>query len=445
MSSNPHDFGADRPTVRILTLGCKVNQFESAGLSRRFEEAGYRLLTEGFGADVTVINTCTVTHRADFEVRALARRAHRANPAGRTVLTGCLAQVDPEELAGLPGVVLVLGQDHKIDLIDLLDEAGPPGEPAILVSRPGAGLRVPSWGFPGFDRTRAFFRIQDGCSSACSYCIVPRARGPSRSLPKEDVLDGIDHYFKAAYAEIVLTGIHLGAWGQDLEPPQSLTGLLQILTAGEGGPRLRLSSIEPNEVTSEIQAMARAGGRVCPHLHLPLQSGSDRVLAAMGRPYSTGFFRELVEKLASDRPDFCLGADVLVGFPGEDEADFSVTRDLLEKLPLAYLHVFSYSRRPKTRAANLAGQVPSREIKRRVSELRELGAAKRQAFYTAALGTVREALVENSPDRATGLARGLTDNYIPVLIADPPPPPGLIVPVRLTGLGPEGRPLARAV
>ncbi|MEW5722325.1 MAG: tRNA (N(6)-L-threonylcarbamoyladenosine(37)-C(2))-methylthiotransferase MtaB [Thermodesulfobacteriota bacterium] len=424
------------PTASVQTLGCKVNQFESAALGRMLVEAGFLLVPKDRPADLTVINTCTVTHRADFEVRNLARRAHRANPAGRTVITGCLAQLRPEEMAGLPGVVLVAGQDKKGEILRLLEGLR---EPALVVPPPGASGVILDLGFPAFDRTRTFFRVQDGCGAGCSYCTVPAARGPSRSLPLERVLAGLEHYAGQGYAEVVLTGIHLGAWGLDLAPGLDLAYLLDRVTEDENGPRLRLSSVEPNEVGEDIQHLLGSRTRICPHLHLPLQSGSDRILRAMCRPYTARTFRELVLNLHAIREDLCFGADVMAGFPGEKDEDFTRTIELVSALPLAYLHVFPFSRRPGTPAAAMSGQVPEPVKKRRVSQLRELGGRKRIEFFHRFLGRVRPALVENSPDRATGLARGLTDNYLRVLIAPPAPPPGTTALVRLERIGPDGR------
>jgi len=430
------------PLATVVTLGCKVNQYESSGLSRMLFEAGYTLVPFGRRADVTVINSCTVTAKADREVRALARRAWRVSPGGRCVITGCLAETCPEELAALPGVALVLGQARKTDFLSLLEETER-GGPRVVVTPLSADRPVPDWGFPAFDRTRAFFRIQDGCSAGCTYCIVPRARGPSRSLPADQVLEGVRAYSRAGQAEVVLSGIHLGAWGSDLTPPDRLPGLLQRLEAEALGLRFRLSSIEPLEVSETLVRAMRAARCFCPHLHLPLQSGDDATLERMRRPYRAGFFEERVLGLAQDWPGLCLGADVMVGFPGEDEAAFARTLELIQRLPLAYLHVFPYSKRPRTLAAGLPDQVPGPEVQKRAAILREVGQNKRRAFLEGQLGQVRPTLVENSRDPATGQSRGLTDNYIRVLIADLDPPAGRIVPVRLTGPGPKNHAFGR--
>ncbi|MBW2092393.1 MAG: tRNA (N(6)-L-threonylcarbamoyladenosine(37)-C(2))-methylthiotransferase MtaB [Deltaproteobacteria bacterium] len=433
------------PTATVLTLGCKVNQYESRGMSESLVKAGYALVPGKMPADLTVINACTVTQRADFETRALIRRANRANPNGLCVVTGCYAQVRPEELIGLPGVALVLGQEYKQDFLRFLTEAETKSCPLVRISTLESDLEVPSLGFPGFDRTRAFFRIQDGCSSWCSYCIVPLARGPSRSMSLNKVLEGLSVYEKAGYAEVVLSGIHLGLWGADLSPSMNFADLLGLIEKKSFGPRLRLSSIEPHEVTPELVEVIRRFSGFCPHLHLPLQSGDDEVLARMRRPYSSEFFKDLVFSLTRDWPDLCLGADVMVGFPGEDEQAFIKTRDLILDLPLAYLHVFPYSKRPKTLAADMPDKVVDRDIKKRAAVLREIGQAKRIAFYERHKGQIRPALIENTKDRATGFTRGLTDNYIQVLIPDSAPASGEIVPVSLTGLGTGNKMIGHAL
>ena len=431
-----------KPLFSVRTMGCKVNQYESAAMIEILVKAGFEPVRKGRTPDLTLINTCTVTHKADVEARALIRRAHRANPLGRTIVTGCLAQLRPDELIDLPGVALILGHDRKEYLADYLDDPKQDDGPRIVTPPPGGEGLVPDLGFPEFGRTRAFFRIQDGCNGRCAYCTVPLARGPSRSLDMDNVLKGLDYYQGRGYREVVLTGIHLGAWGPDLSPSANLG---ELLTRIEGIPglRLRLSSIEPNEITPEIAGLLCSGRRICPHLHLPLQSGSNRILAAMGRPYTTGFFRDLVNGLARELPGLCLGTDVLVGFPGEDEAAFIETADFLAELPLSYLHVFSFSARPGTVAADMPGKIHPGEIKKRVALLRGLGQEKRQRFIQNCLGQVRDALIENTRDKATGLTRGLTDNYITVIIPDSTPTPGQIVKVRLLEQLDETRALGR--
>lgn len=402
-------------------------------MARMLVSAGYTIVPKDQPADINLINTCTVTARADFEARQLIRRAYRLNPDSRTIVAGCLAQVQPEALAALPGVALILGQG-KAELLDRLQ--------ADISRAMTIHCVHPTWplsalGLPVFDRTRAFFRIQDGCSAHCTYCIVPRARGASRSLPPADVIAGVEYYAAQGYAEVVLTGIHLGAWGADLNPPVKLVDLLANLLHGDG-PRLRLSSLEPNEVTDRMIDLLKNSPRFCPHWHLPLQSGSDSILAAMGRPYTAADYGYLVEQLAGYGRHWCLGADVLVGFPGEGPEEFQETYDLLARLPIAYLHVFPFSRRSGTPAADWPNQVPDREKKKRVAALRHLSVQKRQAFYRRCLGQVRSTLIENTRDPRTGLARGLTDNYLSLLLPEPAPAGGSIVLVGIDRLEPDG-------
>ena len=408
----------DRPRrIALVTLGCKVNQCESAGLAEGLRRMGHTLVGFDAEADVCIVNTCTVTARTDFQSRQLIRRAARRNPAAPVIVTGCYAQVAPEQLKTLPNVRIVAGNAEK-ELIPGL-AASLNGGPAEVMVRDIAEARHftgPAPGrFPG--RTRAFLKIQDGCNARCSYCIVPSARGPSRSMQPGDVLENISALGGAGYREIVLTGVHLGAWGADLTPPRGLPSLLrQIEESGRVG-RLRLSSIEPLEVTEELIERLRGSTVLCPHLHIPLQSGDDRVLSAMGRHYGRQFFRDLVNRLVSEIPDLAIGVDVMAGFPGEKDGEFENTAELLRELPVAYLHVFPYSERPGTLAASMPGKIGAGLRAERAAALRALGLAKREEFARRAVGTRQTVLVEGSRDRKTGRLKGFTGNYIPVLLA----------------------------
>jgi threonylcarbamoyladenosine tRNA methylthiotransferase MtaB len=273
---------------------------------------------------------------------------------------------------------------------------------------------MPVTHFP--DHTRAFLKIQDGCDAYCSYCIVPYARGPERSLPPEAVLDGIKRFARAGYREVVLTGIHLGRYGRDLTPPADLLDLLGQAEREKTVERLRLSSIEALEVTDALIAFMAGSETLCPHLHIPLQSGDDRILALMKRHYETGFFRDLLEKISRAVPDIAIGIDVMVGFPGEDEGAFENTRRFIEALPVAYLHVFPYSERPKTAAAALPGKVPPADRKRRAEALRRLGQAKRAAFAERFIGRELTVLVEGGKNKPSGGITGFSANYIPVVV-----------------------------
>ena len=331
-------------------------------------------------------------------------------------MTGCYAQVAPAELAEMPGVAAVVGNAEKDALPgflgEILNDRGKilVGDIRRCGSMPSGTADV----FPG--RTRAILKVQDGCDAFCTYCIVPFSRGRSRSLPPSDVFRQAARFAESGYKEVVLTGIHLGSYGSDLEPPVSLAGLLAGFEDVEGVDRVRLSSIEPMEVTPELISRMASSERLCRHLHIPLQSGNDRILKLMGRNYTGDRFRLLVERLTTTVPDIAVGVDVMAGFPGEGEEEFRRTAALIEELPIAYLHIFPYSRRPGTPAADLPHQVPEEDKKGRAAHLRSLGAEKRASFARRFVGKNVSVLVEGKADRQTGLMKGFTDNYIQVLI-----------------------------
>ncbi|HRT70888.1 MAG TPA: tRNA (N(6)-L-threonylcarbamoyladenosine(37)-C(2))-methylthiotransferase MtaB, partial [Syntrophales bacterium] len=384
--------------VAVATLGCKVNQFDSALLAERLRSEGFTVVPFGEGADVCIINTCTVTARTDYQSRQLVRRARRYCPYAGIVVTGCYAQVAPAELAEMPGVAAVVGNAEKDALpgfLDrILDERGKiiVGDIRRCDSLPSGTADV----FPG--RTRAILKVQDGCDAFCTYCIVPFSRGRSRSLPPSDVLRQAARFAESGYREVVLTGIHLGSYGSDLEPPASLAGLLAGFDDIDGVERVRLSSIEPMEVTPELISRMASSEKLCRHLHVPLQSGDDRILKLMGRNYTGDQFRLLVKGLTEAVPDIAVGVDVMTGFPGEGEEEFRRTAALIEELPLAYLHVFPYSRRPGTPAADFPHQVPEEAKKRRAALLRSLGAKKRASFARRFIGKEVSVLVEGKAD-----------------------------------------------
>lgn len=401
------DRGMGRLRVAVLTLGCKVNRFESGAIEEALEGRGHELVAFGEPADVVVVNTCTVTHRSDRDARALIRRAQRANPAARVVVTGCLAQVAPDELRRL-GVATVVGTAEKATIPDLVESAA---EGSYVGDVSKASRLAPEGLRRLRGRTRAFFKVQDGCEAFCAYCIVPHARGPSRSLPLEAVRSGLEELRRGGNQEVVLTGIHLGFWGRDLRPARPFAELLDAAESS-GIPRVRLSSLEPREVTPEVVDRLAHSLVLCPHLHIPLQSGSDRILGAMGRPYTAAEFRATVERAAADVPGVALGFDVIVGFPGEDETAFDETRALLESVPFAYLHVFPFSPRRGTRAWELPGRVPEPAVRRRAAALRALSADRRRDFGEANVGKVHRVLSEGGP--RGGALRGTTRNYLPV-------------------------------
>lgn len=399
--------------VAITTLGCKINQFESAAMSESLGKEGFRMVPFEDEADIYLINTCTVTARTDAESRRLIRRAGRRNPQARIVVTGCYAQVAFEELREMAGVDLVLGNVEKKGIAGMLREidAGPRVQVSdISLEREAEGLTLESFA----EHTRAFLQVQNGCDAFCSYCIVPYARGRSRSVPLEEALTGVATFAAKGYREVVLTGIHLGGYGLDLTPKESLLSLLVAAEERRLVPRLRVGSVEPTEVSDALISFLAQAETVCPHLHVPLQSGSDPVLARMNRNYSTLLFREVIGKLAATVPDICIGCDIIAGFPGETEEEFAETLRFVESLPIAHLHVFPYSPRAGTPAATMPGQVNGAVVRSRAQALRRLSDRKRRAFYQGFLGRELPVLVQGrEPD---GLLKGLSRNYITVFL-----------------------------
>lgn len=427
-----------KPKAAVLTLGCKVNQFESSSLSESLTAAGYQVVDQPVAVDLVVLNTCTVTQKADQEALALLRRLKRLSPGARIVATGCLAQANPGLLADSGLVTLVLGQEEKAHLVRHLGELddAPLDEGRVRVAAQVAGPAA-DYGAPTPERTRAFYKIQDGCSAGCAYCAVPLSRGPSRSLELERVLDGLRSYLSRGLTEVVLCGIHLGQWGRDLSPAWTLAELLHTIEAelapDEETFRLRLSSIEPLELDEEVLAAYELYPWLAPHFHLPLQSGSDRILELMGRPYRAAQFRGLVTRIKSAWPLASVGVDVMAGFPGETDRDFQDTRDLLAELPIGYFHVFPYSPRPGTRAAASLEQVPEHVKRARVMELKALNLAKKKSFAELNVGRVQLGLVESTPHRPSGRLKVLTGNYLGALLPEGLVglPAGTMIPVAL--------------
>jgi threonylcarbamoyladenosine tRNA methylthiotransferase MtaB len=402
--------------VAISTLGCKVNQYESAGILEMLDESIYVSVPFNTKADCYIINTCTVTGRTDYQSRNLIRRAIRTNPEACIIVTGCYAQVAPHDLARIPGVTLIAGNAEKEHIPQIIERLVK-GAPQLLVSdickaREFSGL-IPLK-FAG--HTRAFLKIQDGCNSFCSYCIVPYARGPSRSLPQMDVLKEIETLARSDYREIVLTGIHLGVYGQDLVPPSNLYEIMKHVDKNRLVGRLRLSSIEITEISDDMMRLIAEGTTLCRHLHIPLQSGDDGILSAMRRNYDSTFFKNRLQEIREAIPDIAIGIDVMVGFPGEGEKEFDNTLRLIAELPVAYLHVFPYSERPGTVASALPGRVDETVKKRRGEILRKLGKEKRNAFARMFIGKKLGVLIEHKKDKYTGFMKGFSDNYIPVVI-----------------------------
>ncbi len=420
---------------RIITLGCKVNQAESEALGRQLKGPGWKPASVGEPADLCVVNTCAVTQKAAMQSRQALRRAIHENPGACVVATGCHAQTDPDALTAIAGLDHIAGHAAKARLADWACSgrlvkcsratclSPPPAgtEPAFAAAPPA----------PSENRTRPFLKIQDGCDAFCAYCIVPYARGPSRSLPGPAVLDSIRALSAAGIHEVVLTGIHLGCYGRDLAPPGSLLQLLQAIRDLPGAIRVRLSSIEPLELTEEILSLVAASDRFCRHFHIPLQSGDPDTLLRMGRPYSPETFAGRVERIRRAMPDAAIGSDLLVGFPGESAAAFDATFCLIERLPLSYLHVFPFSPRAGTAAFDLPDRVPARTIKERCRRLRQLDQEKRRRFHERFIGRRLPVVVEGRREPNTRLLKGISSNYLPVLFAGPDTLKNAVVAVRV--------------
>lgn len=406
----------------LSTLGCKVNQFETAAFKSQLEQRGVVVTAKLDEADFIIINTCTVTAKAGSESRREVRKALRLNARARVVVTGCHAQLEHDELKRLPDIdparLMVAGNDAKDSLVAklLAVQPSPSAQPTREIGqvREIAPLRVDK--FEG--RTRAYLRVQDGCESYCSYCIVPYARGRSRSLPIAEVERQVSMYQQAGHREIVITGIHVGRYGLDLSENCNITLLLDRLCNGFPSIRFRLSSIEPLEITDALLKLMREAGNLMPHLHIPLQSGDNEVLKRMNRRYTRDEFKEVVDKCRSAVPDAALGFDVMVGFPGETEAMFENSRHLIETIACTYLHVFPFSKRPGTRAADFDEHIDTAVKQQRVEVLRRLSRKKSRAFYRRFINSRREALLETEKPSGNEL-KGYTDNYIPVMTPRP--------------------------
>lgn len=435
-----------RLRVALDTLGCRMNQYETAAMEESLRARGYQVVSFEDPADIYVINTCTVTGKSDYRSRQLARRAVKRNGGALVVLAGCYPQASPKEAARLEGVDLVLGNQEKLHLAERLEtfiganglEKRPPGRAVVEVGdMKGAKTFIPLPVQAMTGHTRAFLKVQDGCNFRCAFCAITLARGPSRSLPPEAVVRQVETLVASGHREVVLTGVDLGSYGWDLSPKTDLAALVGRLGEVRGLRRLRISSLNPWEIPDPLIGRCAETACLCPHFHIPLQSGDDGVLRAMRRPYSSAHYEERLRRIKEKMPTAGIGADVIAGFPGESERAFERTLALIERLPISYLHVFPYSPRRNTPAARMEEGPP--EVKaERAARLRELGGKKQRAFLEAHVGETVEVLIEHSRDKRTRLLRGLTENYIEVLTEGPDPWMNEFVQVRVEEVG-EGQ------
>jgi threonylcarbamoyladenosine tRNA methylthiotransferase MtaB len=425
-----------RPRFIIRTLGCKVNQVESESIISDLKQAGWHHDTSGLTVAACIINTCSVTGKGAMQSRQAVRRCIRNHPDALIVVTGCHAQTDPGDIQNINGVHLVIGNSHKDQIQDIISAAAgrtarPPEESRLII---GDIMRhrvfsPVSPGIPG-NRSRPFVKIQDGCNTFCTYCIVPYARGKSRSMPEKSVLDQIQRIHSAGFHEAVLTGIHLGTYGEDLDPGTTLLELLEKIIDNTALPRIRLSSIESKELSPDIIRLAADSSRLCRHFHVPLQSGDNDILKRMNRPYTREEYRRLILDIRSRIPDCGIGADVLVGFPGETDKAFENTCDLISELPVTYLHVFPFSPRKGTPAFVMPDRISPEVIKQRCRILRRLGQQKKEAFYTGMVGKTAGVIPEQK--QSDGFYTGVTSQYIPVTIDGPVDPDDGIARVQIT-------------
>ncbi|MDQ7092285.1 tRNA (N(6)-L-threonylcarbamoyladenosine(37)-C(2))-methylthiotransferase MtaB [Desulfosporosinus sp. PR] len=411
LSSGSLELGAGK--VCFLTLGCKVNQAESEALAQLFREANYEVVSASEDADVVVVNTCTVTNTGGSKSRQAIRRMIKAHPESIVAVTGCYAQTAPGEVLGIEGVDLVLGTQDRNKILEWIERVKRERRPQNAVrglEEAGEFEELPQ--LAEENRTRAFLKIQEGCNQFCTYCIIPYARGPLRSRQPEKALAEARRLVAEGYPEIVLTGIHTGFYGQDLNAEWNLARLVQELIKIAGLRRLRLSSIEPMEYSPELIDCLASSDIVCPHVHMPLQSGSDEILSRMHRPYSLQDYRELLVRLRQRIPDLAVTTDIIVGFPGETEADHASTLEFVRECGFAGVHVFPYSKRQGTPAADYPDQVPKKLKDQRVKELMTVAHASQRAYIHSFIGKTVEVLIEKVD--TAGKAVGHTSHYIEV-------------------------------
>lgn len=398
-------------TLAVTTLGCKVNQYDTDSVVTQFLEQGYQQVEFHEVADVYLINTCTVTNLGDRKSRQMIRRAHRKNPAAKVVVMGCLAQTTPEDIKALEGVTLVVGTDGRGRIFEEIErlDAGKQESLVNNIFEVTEFEDLPSLDFSG--RTRASLKIQDGCDQFCSYCRVPFARGGSRSRARASVLEQARAIIAAGYTEIVLTGIHLGLYGKDLEPSISLAEISEEIANLPGLLRLRIGSVDPHEITDELISLIAEHPVLCRQIHLPLQSGSDQVLTKMRRNYSRTEFIDVVERIKAQVPEVAITTDIMVGFPGETEEDFQQTVALAKEVGFSKIHIFQYSKRAGTAAAKFPNQIPSSMKETRSKGLIELSNTLAENYHRSFINQQVDVLVEKQVEN---ILSGHTDNYVQV-------------------------------
>lgn len=459
-------------TFHIINFGCRATQADGAAIEQAFSDRRLNKAGSWEDSDIVVINTCTVTHSADTEARQMIRRVHRQNPRAEIIVTGCYAQRAPQELAQIDGVTCVVGNSHKEQLVPIvmrnylprtslpvLQNSGPhdtcgqtdhlSGRGSSSAVSPGSGADVFCSSIfesrqlrsiaemSGGGRTRPVLKVQDGCSLRCSYCIIPYVRGDSRSLAEKEVLHQVNHLLNQGFKEIVFTGIHLGAYGRDLESKSNLAGLLRKVLQQERLERLRLSSIEPLALTDEIIDLVADSPKMAKHFHVPLQSGADRILRLMRRPYTSDYYHRLVTKLRERVPEAAIGADVMVGFPTETEADHEQTRKLLKNAPMTYLHVFPYSSRPGTPSTHLKPEVPKEFAQQRSAALRSLAAEKNLQFRMSFLNEPLSVITLGKGEE-NGSCQAMSTNYLKVDLGKAAVEPNQLLEVVVKGCTSDG-------
>src|SRR5271166_3350842 len=411
-------------TYHVENFGCRATQADGAAIERQLLDRGMERAAAAIEAEIVVLNTCTVTASADQDARASVRRIHRENPKAKILITGCYAQRAPEELSALPGVSLVIGNSHKHRLADyaapLASDSGfvplaqiSNGDSRLIVGDIFAHtelLAAPVFDAGSPEKTRPNLKVQDGCNNRCSFCIIPYVRGRSRSLKLEQVLSEVAALVANGYREIVLSGINLGRWGRDLSPRANFAAMLRAILDCTTIEKIRISSVEPMDWTNEVIELVASSSRIAKHAHVPMQSGSDRILRRMHRKYRPWHYADRIERIRRATPDAAIGADVMVGFPGETDDDFEQTRSLIERLPFTYLHVFTYSSRPGTPSAAMPDQIPVQIARERNRVLRELATQKKQEFMQSFVGRQLEAITLTHCDGE--FTEALTDNYL---------------------------------